>query len=101
MRRGDWRAARDILDVAEDVGRATPKRLETLRKGIDRAERCAHELKRLSKLSRKELEKTLKNREKTLKEHLDKPYRKGVDDPETIYIRQQMEYIKELLGIAQ
>jgi hypothetical protein len=46
---------------------------------------------------RKDRQKQLEQLKKTLQEHLDKPYRNGVDDPETIRFRYQIDFLERLL----
>ena len=53
--------------------------------------------KQMGKLSHKEIKEQIEQYSKTLKEHLEKPYRNGKDDPETILFRYKIGFLEKLL----
>ncbi|GAB6184542.1 RHS repeat-associated core domain-containing protein [Thermopirellula anaerolimosa] len=99
IRTGQWDIARDILDdiltcVSDPKTRQS---LCTLKRGIKLMEGLDKWRKQVSGMSLREKQALLRTLEKTLKRHLDAPYRGGVDTPETWRIRYQIEYLKQLL----
>jgi hypothetical protein len=76
--------------LGDDVAQALERGVKQMR-GLDKWR------KQMSGWCRKDLQQQLKTLEKTLQEHLEKDYRNGTDDGETMRLRYMIEYIKGLL----
>jgi len=98
IRRGDWKAALDRVEEAKDFF-PSQRALDAFRGAVKRMEGLDKWRKQFSKAPMRRIRQELKSLEKTLEDHLKKPYRAGVDDAETWRIRYQIDYLKRLLGI--
>jgi len=93
--RGNWDEALSLIEdsadsLGDDVAQALERGVKQMR-GLDKWR------KQMSGWCRKDLQQQLKTLEKTLQEHLEKDYRNGTDDGETMRLRYMIEYIKGLL----
>jgi hypothetical protein len=93
LRRGDWRKAEDIID---DIARFLDEtKLRSVRTALKRIRGLDTWRKQASKWRPKRIREEIETLAKTLKDHLAK--RGGLDTPETVRFRYQLDYLKGLL----
>jgi hypothetical protein len=100
IRRGAWQEARDLIGDWVNLfpeGSKEYRILKGLGEAVKQMENLDKWRKQISKLPLKEIAARLKSLEKTLAEHL--KVRGGVDTPETLRIRYQIDFLKKLLGL--
>jgi hypothetical protein len=64
---------------------------------VDHIKRLDKWRKQMEGWCRKDRQKQLDSLKKTLKDHLEEPYRNGKDDPETYKFRYQIDFLEHLL----
>ena len=94
IRSGDWDEAYSVIEEGDVV---LGEKAETLKRAVDQMARLDKWRKQMSRWSRKEVQKQLESLKDTLKKHLEKPYRCGKDDPETMRFRYMIDYLERML----
>ena len=95
IRRGLWDQALDLIDQEADLlGDDLAKKL---RSALKQMKGLGKWRKQMDRWSRSQCQNVLKNLKKTLKQHLDKEHRGGIDTPETLRIRYMIDYLENLL----